>query len=740
MRRCIKLPVENAVKRITYSFSSEKNRMNNWSMKRLLLVAMLISGLVPLITVAIFSERKAESSMESEAVNRLNALLESRRSHMEGYLKNLLDMNASLALSSMTINALIDFEQSFSFLSTGVSDDIESDPAVLDKQLVKYYRDVFGAAYTESAQGAEAPSDFSSMRPRTDNGAVAQSLYILNNSHGLGEKDRLSNPGDGSLYSDVHSENHPFFSDFQQRYGLYDVFLVDAASRTVVYSVFKETDFGMSLKGEALVDSGLAHAVDLALANPKGGPVFVDMAAYTPSYGAPAAFIATPVNVGMEPVGVVVTQVPSEKIEALTMVKAGMGETGQALLVGADGLLRAQPRLQTEPAVLKRAVDTESFALAKSGEVGVVKEISNGVEYFTAHAAIDVEGIDWLLLIQVEADEVLRAGRELTKSMLALVFMAVIIILFMTWYVSRVLHRKLGADPSEVFSLAEAISRGDLSVKPGDSMRVGAYSAIVGMRDTLRSILGEVGTLSGQVREGVEEISSGNLGLSERTETQAADLQHTSSSMEEITSMVKQNASNADSARGLADITLMRAKKGGEVSEKTVIAMSAIAESSTKVVEIISVIDEIAFQTNLLALNAAVEAARAGEQGRGFSVVASEVRQLAGRSAAAAKEIKGLIEDSVGKVNDGTALVKSSGEELAGIVGSIAELSEFVNRISIASSEQSLGVEEINKSLIQIDSSTQQNAALVEEAAATSEIISGKANDLVEKVSYFRAA
>ncbi len=714
--------------------------MNNWSMKRLLLVAMLISGLVPLITVAIFSGKKAESSLEGEAVNSLTALLASRKSHMEDYLNNLLDMNASLALSSMTIKALIDFEQSFSILSTNVNDDVESDPAVLEQQLINYYRDVFGAAYAESDQGFDAPSDFASMRPRTDNGAVAQSLYILNNAHGLGEKDKLSHPDDGSLYSDIHAENHAFFSDFQQRYGLYDVFLVDAVSRTVIYSVFKETDFGLSLKGEALAGSGLARAVDLALANPKGGPVFVDMAPYTPSYGAPAAFIATPVIVGLRPIGVVVTQVPSEKVEALTLVEAGMGETGQTLLIGADGFLRAQPRLQSVPAVLKQSVNTESLALARAGKQGVTAEVVDGVEYFTAHAAIDVEGIDWYMLIQVEAVQVLKSGRELAQSMLVLVVLAIVIILFLTWYVSRVLHQKLGADPSEVFTFAEAISNGDLSVRAGDSSRVGAYSAIVGMRDTLRRILGEVGTISGEVRQGVEEISSGNMGLSERTETQAADLQNTASSMEEITSTVKQNASNAESARGLADTTLIRAKKGGEVSEKTVVAMNAIAQSSTKVVEIISVIDEIAFQTNLLALNAAVEAARAGEQGRGFSVVASEVRQLAGRSAAAAKEIKELIEDSVGKVSDGTALVKSSGEELSGIVESIAELSEFVNRISVASREQSLGVEEINKALTQIDSSTQQNAALVEEAAATSEIISNKANDLAEKVSYFRAA
>lgn len=713
--------------------------MTGWSMKRLLIAAMLFSGLAPLIAVSLVSGFQATESLEKEARNRLSGLLEGRKAHIEEYMSNLLDMNATLASSTMTVHALRDFKMGFDFLETEFSNSNLTNDRTLEEEVEIYYQNVFAPAYKENTQ-EDLPSNATTMMPKTQNGLAAQWLYIVNNQNALGEKDKLPFAKDHSIYSDIHRDNHPFFSEIQQRYGLYDVFLIDAESRTVMYSVFKETDFGQSLSTGSLSNSGLARAVDLALTNPEGGPVFVDMSAYTPSYNAPAAFIATPIMGSNGVTGVIATQMPTDTIELITSMGTGLGETGQTLLVGPEGQFRAQPRLQDQPAVLQNSVDFESFKLANSGKTGVVHEVSGNEKLLTAYSPLNIPGLDWSLLIQMDEDEIFADSQALISRSFMMIAVAISTILLIAFYVSQVFHRRIGGDPAEVYAFATSISAGDLRTKEGDTERVGAYAAIVSMRDNLREIISEVASISTEVRTGSQEISTGNFGLSERTESQASDLQNTASSMEEITSTVKQNASNAESARQLADETLARAKVGGEVSTKTGSAMNAIADSSTKIVEIISVIDEIAFQTNLLALNAAVEAARAGEQGRGFAVVASEVRQLAGRSSAAAKEIKGLIEDSVGKVQDGATLVSSSEKELSGIVKSMEELSEFVNRISIASSEQSLGVEEINKALIQIDSSTQQNAALVEEAAATSETMSQKANDLAEKVSYFKAA
>ncbi|HKB52491.1 MAG TPA: methyl-accepting chemotaxis protein, partial [Ramlibacter sp.] len=236
------------------------------------------------------------------------------------------------------------------------------------------------------------------------------------------------------------------------------------------------------------------------------------------------------------------------------------------------------------------------------------------------------------------------------------------------------------------------------------------------------------------------QIASGNQDLSQRTEEQASSLEETAASMEELTGTVKQNADNARQANQLAQSASAVAEQGGAVVGEVVTTMDAINTASKKIVDIISVIDGIAFQTNILALNAAVEAARAGEQGRGFAVVATEVRNLAQRSAAAAKEIKGLIDDSVGKVSTGTELVSRAGQTMDEVVSSIKRVTDIMGEIAAASQEQTRGIEQVNQAITQMDQVTQQNAALVEEASAAAQSMREQAGSLVEAVSVFKLA
>ncbi len=308
---------------------------------------------------------------------------------------------------------------------------------------------------------------------------------------------------------------------------------------------------------------------------------------------------------------------------------------------------------------------------------------------------------------------------------------------------SALLVQSIMRSLSEAVKVSRKIAGGEL----GGEVHIERRDELGVLLESLKTMDGKLGEIvqgvrnaAGTVGDAADQLTQGNDDLSQRTQEQAAALEETASSMEQMTSTVRRNADSARQANTLALNARNQAESGGSVVTRAVSAMAEINESSRRISDIIGVIDEIAFQTNLLALNAAVEAARAGEQGRGFAVVASEVRSLAQRSATAAKEIKDLINDSVGKVKAGSALVEASGQTLHQITTAIKQVSDIVAEITTASEEQSSGIQQVNHAVTQMDTTTQQNAALVEEAAAASKAMQMQARELIESIAFFRIA
>jgi methyl-accepting chemotaxis protein len=334
----------------------------------------------------------------------------------------------------------------------------------------------------------------------------------------------------------------------------------------------------------------------------------------------------------------------------------------------------------------------------------------------------------------VEIQEQYQSGRAL---LIMLGLAAIVFGVIAAWWITRTITRPINA----AVKVAETVSSGDLT----SDIQVNSNDETGQLMHALKTMNNNLVNIVGQVRNGTElmatastEIAAGNQDLSSRTEEQASSLEETASSMEELTSTVRFNAENARQANELAISASEIASRGGSVVGEVVNTMGSINDSSRKIVDIISVIDGIAFQTNILALNAAVEAARAGEQGRGFAVVASEVRNLAQRSASAAKDIKGLIDDSVQKVQIGSELVDKAGQTMEEIVQSIGRVTQIMTQISNASEEQSQGIAQVNDAITQMDQVTQQNAALVEEAAAAAESMQEQSAKLADVVSVFK--
>jgi methyl-accepting chemotaxis protein len=935
--------------------------MNFSKLSTKLTISMLAAGLLPLFIAVFIVLNKTNAALEARAFDQLESLQSNKAQQIEDYFAGVNKLVRTLSNSIMIADAMNEFQYSFHHDAENSSFGKSGDK--YKSKVNDYYKNDFSKEY-QARNGSSISLD--EIIPQSEYAIFHQYQYIANSEYPLGEKDKLNKAQGTGLYNVAHEKYHPILRDYQNEFGFYDIFLVEPEHGNIVYSVFKEIDFATSLLDGPYRNSNIAEVFKEAKDTGQASSVFTqDFSVYLPSFDAPASFIASPIFDGDRILGVLIFQMPTDKIGAYMEKYDGLGETGQSFLLGSDLLMRSQSRFSQEPTLISQRVESKTAKKVFAGETGIdIYQNADGHSVLSAYSPLNIDGLDWAVLSEIHADEAFSSMSEIKKLLAGLAIVLMLFVFSLAYFMMRSVSKQLGGDPVDLLKIANDIINDRLdrdSTKQQDEKAKGVYAAMIKMQDTLKEsinkdrrenqrierikqaldnvsscvvvadvnleviyenhkaaelfsavepdlrvelpnfnaknivgspldvfykdasqqrnifkgltstlvadlsigshhfrttvnpimtsdnerigiviewkdmtaeiavedevqslvdsaldgdlsqrisldnksgffsrlsigindlvnvseqvindtirvlsaishgdlnqkidkeykgsfnqlktdanntihklteIVSDIKESSTLVSTAADEISRGNMDLSQRTESQAASLEETSASMEEMTSSVKQNADNSKHANELAINASQQAQKSGEVVNEAVTAMAKINDASNKIAEIISVIDEIAFQTNLLALNAAVEAARAGEQGRGFAVVATEVRNLAGRSATAAKEIKELIEDSVEKVEEGSRLVNQSGTTLQEIMESIKKVTEIVGDITYASSEQATGIEQVNRAIINMDETTQNNAALVEEAAAAAESMNEQSNELMRLIGFFNA-
>ena len=766
---------------------------------KMMLGASILAALPVIIASFLISSSASQNSeiaLHEAAQSRLLAARNITKGRIEDYFRIIQNQVVTFSNNRMVIDAAKGFSLSFPQYNEQTNYPIQR----AKTDLANYYKTTFGNEYQQRNNGQSPPVD-SWLSQLDDDSLALQHKLISNNPNPLGEKDSLTDLSDNSAYGALHKKYHPIFREYLQKFGYYDIFLIDANSGDIVYSVFKELDFSTSLIDGPFAQSGIGQAYRNALQIASGFTI-VDFAPYGPSYEDPASFIASPIFENGQKIGVLIFQMPVDAINNIMTYEhkwqgSGLGESGESYLVGKDQKTRTMSRFLIEDkaaylaALTAANIDTNTVKTieAKGTNIGLqpvnspgVTRALNGesgfdifpdyrnVPVLSAFTQINVEGLEWVILTEIDESEAFSAANALKSEILNISIIVTVILTIIGFGAGVFFAKSVTGPVLNLSNTVQAIQQElDLTrrVNCNSSDEIGdAASSFNEMIVQFHSGMQEVSSATQQIASATEETSV----ISGQTQKNITDQQlateQVATAINEMTATVQEVTSNITQTAEAAHQAYDETSTGDEVVKQTVESIRAFADQISNVADaihqleqdsenigtIVDVIKGIADQTNLLALNAAIEAARAGEQGRGFAVVADEVRTLAGRTQESTEEINQMVErlqtgsrQSVSLMNNSKEQIQSvveqaqkAGSSLKNISNMVNKINEMSTQIATAAEEQVSVTEEINKSLMEINTMATQTAEGSQQTAQASDSLAQLATKMKALVSRFK--